>query len=75
MPLGRLEGTTMRGRTRDIGGHQEERITGITTHQEQHACFIAADNANNTAEAVLLLDMLGIQPEKEYQEKLRAERK
>lgn len=50
-------------------------LVGITTHQEQKACLTVANNAEDSEEAKLFLAMLGIRPNKDYQEKLRKERK
>lgn len=46
-------------------------LTGITIHQEQRACRTVGDNAETPEDATLILNMIGVWPDKEYQRFLR----
>jgi hypothetical protein len=49
-------------------------LSGVSHEEEQRACYTTAGNSTDTEDAQTFWAMLGIEPDKEYQLYLRAER-
>lgn len=58
-------------RTYELPCHDFGTLTGITIHQEQRACRTVGNNATNAEDAILILNMIGVWPDQEYQHFLR----
>ena len=58
-------------RTYTLPCHDFGSLTGVTIHQEQRACRTIADKATDYKDATLILEMIGVWPDKEYQHYLR----